>query len=57
LSVFGIGEAFLVVTSLGNSPWVVLSEGISLNSNLNIGQATFFVSLVVLFLSKHWVKR
>ena len=49
LSVFGIGEAFLVVTSLGNSPWVVLSEGISLNSNLNIGQATFFVSLVVLF--------
>jgi uncharacterized membrane protein YczE len=49
LTVFGIGEAFLVVTSLGNSTWVVLSEGISLNSNLNIGQATFFVSLVVLF--------
>jgi len=49
LTVFGIGEAFLVVTSLGNSPWVVLSEGISLNSNLNIGQATFFVSLTVLF--------
>lgn len=49
LTVFGIGEAFLVVTSLGNSPWVVLSEGISLNSNLSIGQATFFVSLVVLF--------
>jgi uncharacterized membrane protein YczE len=47
---FGIGEAFLVVTSLGNSPWVVLSEGISLNSNLNIGQANFFVSLMVLFL-------
>ena len=49
LTLFGIGEAFLVVTSLGNSPWVVLSEGISLNSNLNIGQATFFVSLLVLF--------
>ena len=49
LTVFGIGEAFLVVTSLGNSPWVVLSEGISLNSNLNIGQATLCVSLVVLF--------
>ena len=50
LTLFGIGEAFLVVTSLGNSPWVVLSEGISLNSNLNIGQANFFVSLMVLFL-------
>ena len=49
LTLFGIGEAFLVITLLGNSPWVVLSEGISLNSNLNIGQATFFVSLMVLF--------
>jgi uncharacterized membrane protein YczE len=49
LTLFGVGEAFLVITSLGNSPWVVLSEGISLNSNLNIGQATFFVSVMVLF--------
>jgi uncharacterized membrane protein YczE len=50
LMVFGVGEAFLVVTSLGNSPWVVLSEGISLNSNLNIGESTFLVSVVVLLL-------
>ena len=50
LMIFGIGEAFLVVTSLGNSPWVVLSEGISLNSTLNIGEATFLVSVVVLML-------
>ena len=50
LMIFGIGEAFLVVTSLGNSPWVVLSEGISLNSNLNIGESTFLVSVVVLLL-------
>jgi len=50
LMIFGIGEAFLVVTSLGNSPWVVLSEGISLNSTLNIGEATFLVSVMVLML-------
>ena len=50
LMIFGIGEAFLVVTSLGNSPWVVLSEGISLNSTLNIGESTFLVSVVVLLL-------
>ena len=50
LMIFGIGEAFLVVTSLGNSPWVVLSEGISLNSTLNIGEANFLVSVVVLML-------
>ena len=50
LMIFGIGEAFLVVTSLGNSPWVVLSEGISLNSSFNIGESTFLVSVVVLLL-------
>ena len=50
LMIFGVGEAFLVVTSLGNSPWVVLSEGISLNSNLNIGESTFLVSVLVLLL-------
>jgi uncharacterized protein len=50
LMIFGIGEAFLVVTSLGNSPWIVLSEGISLISSLNIGESTFLVSVVVLLL-------
>jgi len=48
LTLFGIGEAFLVVTGLGNSPWVVLSEGISLNSDFNIGESTFLVSVAVL---------
>jgi len=50
LTIFGIGEAFLVVTGLGNSPWVVLSEGISLNTPFNIGESTFLVSLAVLAL-------
>lgn len=50
LTIFGIGEAFLVVTELGNSPWVVLSEGISLNSDFNIGESTFLVSVAVLAL-------
>jgi uncharacterized membrane protein YczE len=50
LTIFGIGEAFLVVTGLGNSPWVVLSEGISLHTILNIGESTFLVSVLVLLL-------
>jgi uncharacterized membrane protein YczE len=50
LTIFGIGDAFLVVTNLGNSPWTVLAEGISLNSPLNIGGATFLVSALVLLL-------
>jgi uncharacterized membrane protein YczE len=48
LMIFGIGEACLVGTSLGNSPWTVLSEGISLNTTLNIGESTFVVSVIVL---------
>jgi len=50
LTIFGIGEAFLVVTGLGNSPWVVLSEGISIHTVLNIGESTFLVSVLVLLL-------
>ncbi len=50
LTIFGIGEAFLVISSLGNSPWVVLSEGISINTILNIGESTFLVSVLVLLL-------
>jgi len=50
LTIFGIGEAFLVVSNLGNSPWVVLSEGISINTFLNIGESTFLISVLVLLL-------
>ena len=50
LTIFGLGESLLVIASLGNSPWVVLAEGISKNSPFNIGQATFLTSLVVLLL-------
>lgn len=48
LTIFGIGDAFLIATNLGNSPWTVLAEGISLNSPLNIGASTFLVSAIVL---------
>ena len=50
LTIFGIGEAFLVVAGLGNSPWMVLSEGISINTVLNIGESTFLISVLVLLL-------
>jgi uncharacterized protein len=50
LIIFGIGESLLVLSTLGNSPWVVLAEGISINSHLNIGEATFAISIVVLLL-------
>lgn len=50
LSCFGFGEALLVITGLGNSPWVVLSEGLTRRTGIDIGWTTFFVSVVVLLL-------
>jgi uncharacterized protein len=48
LWLFGIGEAALVNSSLGNTPWTVLAEGIAKHSRLDIGGATILVSVVVL---------
>jgi uncharacterized protein len=49
---FGTGEALLVVSRLGNTPWTVLAQGVSLHSPLSIGAATFAISVAVLLL---WV--
>ncbi len=50
LIIFGFGEGLLILSTTGNSPWSVLAEGISINSKLSIGAATFLVSVTVLFL-------
>ena len=48
LWLFGTGEALLVASRLGNTPWTVLAQGVSKHSPLSIGAATFAISLVVL---------
>ena len=48
LWLFGTGEALLVASHLGNTPWTVLAQGVSRHSPLSIGEATFAISLVVL---------
>ena len=50
LTIFGLGEGLLILSTTGNSPWSVLAEGISKTTSLSIGAATFFVSVSVLFL-------
>ena len=50
LTLFGLGEGLLLVSSTGASPWSVLAQGISLNINYSIGMITFFISLFVIFL-------
>ena len=47
---FGLGEALILISSTGNSPWLVFSEGLSIKTGLSVGTATFFISLVVLLL-------
>ena len=48
LWLFGTGEACIVAADLGNSPWTVLAQGVSLNTALGIGAATVAISLAVL---------
>ena len=50
LWVFATGEALLVASTIGNSPWAVLAQGIDRHSPLTIGAATFAVSAVILLL-------
>jgi uncharacterized protein len=45
---FGTGEALLVASHLGNTPWTVLAQGVSRHSPLSIGAATLAISAVVL---------
>jgi len=50
LTLFGVGEAFLLVADLGATPWTVLAQGLSLRTDLSIGWVTFGVSTLVLLL-------
>lgn len=50
LTLFGIGEGLLYVTRTGNSPWVVLSEGLMLRTGVALGLVNFAVSVAVLLL-------
>lgn len=48
LTIFGFGEALLIQSTLGNSPWAVLSQGLSRHTPFSLGWSTFFISIVVL---------
>lgn len=50
LTLFGAGEGALVAAGLGNSPWTVFAQGVSVQTPLSIGVATVLISFVVLLL-------
>lgn len=52
LWLFGTGEGLLIGSDLGNTPWTVLAQGVSLHSALSVGEATIAISFAVLLL---WV--
>ncbi len=50
LTLFGLGEALLIVSNLGVTPWTVFAEGVAKNFDISIGLATFLVSISILIL-------
>jgi len=50
LTLFGAGEGAIVAAGLGNSPWTVFAQGVSVQTPLSIGVATVLISFVVLLL-------
>ncbi|MDX6495214.1 MAG: hypothetical protein QOE17_1200 [Gaiellales bacterium] len=50
LWLFGVGEALLVASGLGNSPWTVLADGVSRQTPLSIGASTILISVTVMLL-------
>ncbi len=48
LILFGLGEALLITSSLGVSPWFVLHQGLAFKTGFSIGITTFIVSIIVL---------
>lgn len=50
LAVFGLGDGLIIQSGLGNAPWSVLAQGISLKSGLSIGTSTLIVGALVLSL-------
>jgi uncharacterized membrane protein YczE len=50
LAIFGLGDALVVQSNLGNAPWTVFAQGLSLKTGLSLGWATFVTGCFVLLL-------
>lgn len=50
LIIFGLGDSLLIQGSLGNAPWTVFAQGLTLKTGLSIGEATLVISTFVLLI-------
>ncbi|TRZ56335.1 MAG: hypothetical protein D4S00_04970, partial [Streptomycetaceae bacterium] len=48
LFIFGLGDAFVIQSNIGNGPWSVLAQGLSKHLHISMGWSTFAISAVVL---------
>ncbi|MEX4585158.1 YczE/YyaS/YitT family protein [Haemophilus influenzae] len=52
LSILGIGDGLIVLSGLGSTPWTVLSQGIAIQANFDIGWSSFLISCAVMLVWK-----
>ncbi len=50
LTIFGLGDALVVQSNLGNAPWTVFAQGLSIKTGLSLGWATFVTGVFVLLI-------
>ena len=50
LTIFGLGDALVVQSNLGNAPWTVFAQGLSIKTGLALGWATFVTGFFVLLI-------
>jgi uncharacterized membrane protein YczE len=48
LFIFGLGDAFVIQSNIGNGPWSVLAQGVSEHLAISMGWSTFAISAAVL---------
>lgn len=50
LAIFGLGDSLLVQGNLGNAPWTVFAQGLSLKTHWPLGVSTLIISVFVLLI-------
>lgn len=50
LAIFGLGDSLLVQGNVGNAPWTVFAQGVSVKTSWPLGLSTAIISVVVLLL-------
>jgi uncharacterized membrane protein YczE len=50
LAIFGLGDSLLVQGNVGNAPWTVFAQGLSIKTDWPLGLSTLVISICVLLL-------